>query len=719
MKTISIFLSIVFLMTLPGFAQEQDAQNSPRSNQIISKLISYQGILTDDNGASVTDGEYQMIYSLYESETGTPAVWSETQTVLVTSGVFSVYLGSVTPITHTFDKQLWLGVAVQGGAEMTPRLPLTSSAYSMRTHSVIDGVIETASIADGAVTQEKLHPTVSLPPGGTAGGDLTGSFPNPVVVGLQGRAVEATTPESGQTLKWTGTAWSPAADEMSLPFIGSTDIGTRGISVQHTATEGNNSAVHAQTSSNAGTGVYGEVTATSGTNYGVHGKTVSPDGYAGFFQGRLHVSDNVGIGILSPDHKLHVNGLARFDLPTGSINISTPGGWPGLIAFSQNGHRRDIVYDDTGLFISASSTSSAPSSTNGFNLKENGNIGIGTYDPTHKLDIDGQIRIRGGSPGVGKILTSDANGVGTWTNLTGGLTLPYEGSASVGSLSTVFKIIDNGTGTAITGQSYNGTGIFGQGQTGIYGLYTSGGHFGKLGQDGLGVYGWSLDGKGVSGETQLGVGVFGKNTTMGTEGYVGGQYGMRGQRGEFHGYLGYSDGGVLGRHASGYYGYLGMASYAGYFSGPVQIYGTLTATGTKNFRIDHPLDPLNRELWHASVESNEVLNVYCGNIVTNLNGEATVEFPDWFESVNTDFRYQLTVIGTFAQAIISRKIENNRFVIGTDKPGVEVSWQVTARRNDVGMRLRPFSAERNKPSEERGSYLDPEAWGFPIEHRIY
>jgi len=38
---------------------------------------------------------------------------------------------------------------------------------------------------------------------------------------------------------------------------------------------------------------------------------------------------NVGIGVLNPDaqHKLHVAGLARFDLPTGQINISTPGGW--------------------------------------------------------------------------------------------------------------------------------------------------------------------------------------------------------------------------------------------------------------------------------------------------------------------------------------------------------------------------------------------------------
>ncbi|MCC5923573.1 MAG: hypothetical protein JJT77_07290, partial [Crocinitomicaceae bacterium] len=43
-----------------------------------------------------------------------------------------------------------------------------------------------------------------------------------------------------------------------------------------------------------------------------------------------------------------------------------------------------------------------------------GNVGVGTPDPTAKLDIDGQIRIRGGAPGAGKVLTSDANGTATW-----------------------------------------------------------------------------------------------------------------------------------------------------------------------------------------------------------------------------------------------------------------------------------------------------------------
>ena len=49
-----------------------------------------------------------------------------------------------------------------------------------------------------------------------------------------------------------------------------------------------------------------------------------------------------------------------------------------------------------------------------------------------------------------------------------------------------------------------------------------------------------------------------------------------------------------------------------------------------------------------------MMNIYTGNVVTDELGLATVKLPDWFEAENTDFRYQLTVIGAFAQAIVSQ-----------------------------------------------------------------
>src|SRR4030095_2263468 len=113
-----------------------------------------------------------------------------------------------------------------------------------------------------------------------------------------------------------------------------------------------------------------------------------------------------------------------------------------------------------------------------------------------------------------------------------------------------------------------------------------------------------------------------------------------------------------------------------------------------------------------------VVNVYSGNIVTNAKGEAVVTLPEWFETLNSDIRYQLTVIGTFAQAIVAEKVKQNRFTIRTNAPNVEVSWQVTGVRSDAIMRKNPFKAETKKPDRERGTYLAPELFGKPEERGV-
>ena len=54
--------------------------------------------------------------------------------------------------------------------------------------------------------------------------------------------------------------------------------------------------------------------------------------------------------------------------------------------------------------------------------------------------------------------------------------------------------------------------------------------------------------------------------------------------------------------------------------------------------IDHPLDPGNKYLRHSFVESPGMMNVDNVNIILDENGEASVEPPDWFETLNRDFR---------------------------------------------------------------------------------
>src|SRR4029434_2465726 len=106
------------------------------------------------------------------------------------------------------------------------------------------------------------------------------------------------------------------------------------------------------------------------------------------------------------------------------------------------------------------------------------------------------------------------------------------------------------------------------------------------------------------------------------------------------------------------------AGLAGEFLGDVEISGNLSKGGG-SFKIDHPLDPENKYLYHSFVESPDMKNIYDGNVTTDENGEAAVQLPDWFEALNKDFRYQLTVVGTFAQAIVAEKVKGNRFIVRT------------------------------------------------------
>ncbi len=148
------------------------------------------------------------------------------------------------------------------------------------------------------------------------------------------------------------------------------------------------------------------------------------------------------------------------------------------------------------------------------------------------------------------------------------------------------------------------------------------------------------------------------------------------------------------------------------------LYSDTIYSAGKFFRLDHPLDPANQFLLHSCVESNEQKNVYDGVVTTDADGEATVTLPDYFQALNGDFRYQLTVIGQFAQAIVAREIENNSFTIRTDRPDVKVSWQVTGVRHDAFARAMRFQPQQEKRGLERGRYLHPKLFGQPKELAI-
>jgi hypothetical protein len=140
------------------------------------------------------------------------------------------------------------------------------------------------------------------------------------------------------------------------------------------------------------TGKHGVV--TFGQDYGIYAWGGQK---AGFFSGDVYISGKVGIGTDDPQQKLHVAGIAQFDLGGGRISMSTPGGWPGIISFSPNGHRRDIIVDDGGIRILTGSTSSPAPAENGITIRENGFVGIGTNNPSFTLYVNGSA----GKPGGG------------------------------------------------------------------------------------------------------------------------------------------------------------------------------------------------------------------------------------------------------------------------------------------------------------------------------
>jgi hypothetical protein len=157
----------------------------------------------------------------------------------------------------------------------------------------------------------------------------------------------------------------------------------------------------------------------------------------------------------------------------------------------------------------------------------------------------------------------------------------------------------------------------------------------------------------------------------------------------------------------------GTATQAAIFTGNVQVTGTLTK-GAGSFKIDDPADPANKYLSHSFVESPDMKNIYDGVVTTDARGFATVTMPHWFDALNRDFRYQLTVVGhSFARAIVWRELEGNRFTVRTNEPRTKVSWQVTGVRHDAYADAHRIPVEQSKVGADRGRYLHPELYGQP------
>jgi len=146
-------------------------------------------------------------------------------------------------------------------------------------------------------------------------------------------------------------------------------------------------------------------------------------------------------------------------------------------------------------------------------------------------------------------------------------------------------------------------------------------------------------------------------------------------------------------------------------SGNLFVTGQLVKGGG-SFKIDHPLDPAGKYLYHSFVESPDMKNVYDGTAVLDGQGRAVVELPDWFEALNRDFRYQLTPVGGPAPNLhVAAPMTSGRFMIAGGPPGLEVCWQVTGIRQDRWADANRITVEEDKPARDHGRYLHPRLYG--------
>jgi hypothetical protein len=384
-----------------------------------------------------------------------------------------------------------------------------------------------------------------------------------------------------------------------------------------------------------------------------------------------------------------------------------------------------------GVEAIAGPATSASAATGAWNV--NGNTGITSTNfigPTNNAALIFKTAATAGSPierarfqPGGAFWVKNNTSIGTPPSGTARLITLTANSSGIGVLGQAPNSVSNAL-TAIGAQGIGTVGVQGTGEYmgvqgnsqnyAVFGYTTPDtGGIGVYGRGSQGVKGRSYSGFAVYGDTDNGVGVRGESYSDG-----GGVIAVGGEA------FGADSNGVVGTANNGAaaYGVWGQSStgYAGVFSGKALVTGTLSKGGG-SFKIDHPLDPANAYLYHSFVESPDMLNVYNGNVRTDSTGNATIELPDYFMELNRDFRYQLTVLGTFAQAIVSKEISNGQFEIRTDKPNTKVSWQVTGIRKDAWANANRIPVSEAKPAEERGLYLHPAAHGKPatmdIQHK--
>jgi len=718
-RSLRIFVSLVslflLLQTTALSAQEPAAPKSaatttaaaaePQSaGQIVSspsqvvpalpvpRLIKFSGVAKDASGQR-RSGVVGITFSIYAEQQGGAALWMETQNAAVDAqGRYAVLLGSTQSAGLPLDlfatgEPRWLGAKLELPGEVEqPRVLLVSVPYALK-----------ASDAD-TVGGMPASAFVLAPTGAGAGAEA--SAPG---------SVKPTAAKSKAEPLFTS---SGTANYIPMFTDSSGDIGNSSI---YQSAPGNYvieapSGGNVLNSSNfVDQDMIVALTAPGASDkhayFGPSTNTNLTLGVGGVEKVRINSAGNVGIGYSNPQQRLV---------------IGAPAG--GTVLNATNLADQDLNVIVTAPGASDKHTYFGPSANTNLTLgvggvekmriTNGGYVGIGTAVPRSILEAD---VFNAGGLGPTVTLTNTGGG----TNAAASLDFNSYAPSTSGTYNPAARIeaVDAGTfsdgilfqsnvpGAANHGLQTNmnilanGYIIMGGGydydQLGVFQASGNSSTCTSCPVDALGAYGWNApSGSNLSG-----------NEAIYAAGGAGDPSDSSSHGGD--GIYAYTRGGGAGQ----------TGSYAGYFSGNVDVTGTLSKGGG-SFKIDHPLDPANKYLYHSFVESPDMMNIYNGNVTTDSQGTAVVTLPDWFETLNRDFRYQLTVIGQFAQAIVAGEIANHQFSIQTDKPNVKVSWQVTGVRQDAWANAHRIPVEVEKNAQERGYYIHPELYGASEQQSI-